>query len=513
MLRQTLLVSIALAVVAPLTGVAREPEGVVESAPNVAELRAEIDRVAAVVSRTRTDLESYRSRATEIAKLAGLLLSIAGFFGYRSIRNAVRSVVERNLESEVTTALQNSLPTILSDTQRRAEDFLLRLAKLLALRAYGAYDEALVEYGWDGHVSSLRNDTPTLRRAIIECLYSSKTHRAKKREAAWLAVTELIQDDNTPETNRLYLRVAVSTHRYPEGLAFLERFRETILADKHSAIRSATLLRRVGRLDEALEIAQRYKDDNELQSIVTVAVLQRDLGRFDEVHDALLPAVNHLISDPSAELPEGWHRVVNTFIANSLDRAHPEDAVEPAEFVMRSAAGAIEIFTVGRLILALPDGHPSRAALLDRFREAIPRLMPEKATLRCQAVLHQIEGKPDRAIAVLQDAIDASTLPKGQGMPSDVYFQICGIAEILIDQGRTQEAIDTLMPAAGSSYRGEAKFLLAVAYGRQNESRDCARWLAQAIQEAPKWASHARDHAVLKGIPEVAQELAKIGRV
>lgn len=506
--RGTLLAVLAFWGFAPHSAAAQDPAAPASADPIVERLN-DLD---ARVSRVGDDLEWYRSRALWFGTIGGLVVAVVGFFGYQSIRDGIRRVVERNLEKEISTALEKSLPSVLSDTQAKAEDFLLRLAKLLALRAYGAYDEALMEYGWNGHVSSLRDETSILRRAIIECLYSAKKDRPKKREAAWEAVTELVQDDTSAETNRLYLRLAVNTRRYPDGLAFLERLRDEILSDKESALRAATLLRRVGRLTEALEIATRYKDDDDLESIVTVAVLRRDLGRFDSVHDVLLPAVNRLISDPAAKLPDGWHRLVNTFVANSLDRARPGDAVRPAEFVMRSAPGPVEIFTVGRLILALPSEHPSRAALLDRFREAIPQLLPGEATVRCQAVLHQIDGEPDRAIAVLQAAIDEGTLPQGQGMKPDVYFQRCSMAQVLIAQNRTEGAIDTLMPASGFIYGGEAKFLLAVAYAKQGESRDAARWLAQAVQESPKWAGHARDNDVLKAVPEVAQELAKAGR-
>ena len=462
---------------------------------------------------TAAELKQLRSSLARIGGLGAIVLALASFFGYQTVRGSIRRVVERNLQSAVAEALASRLPSILADTQRRAEDFLLKLAKLLALRAQGAYDEALSEYGWDGNVASLRNETPSIRRAIIECLYSARIDRPTTRASAWEAITELIQDDESPETNRLYLRIAVNTRRYREGLTFLDRTQDQIRADKQSSLRAATLLRRVGRLDEALEFTERYETDDDFESIVTVAVLKRDLGRFDNVHDTLLPAVRRLISQPSGQLPDGWHRVVNTFIANALDRGHPEDAVQSAEFVMRSSPGPVEVFTVGRVILSLAAENPNRSSLLERFRDVVPRLMPGEATVRCEALLLEIDGKREEAVELLRESVKQGTRPQGEGMNPDVYFQRCGMARVLIDLGRPADAIDALMPAASFNYGGEAKFQLAVAYAHQGEARDAARWLNQAVTESPKWAAHARDHDRLRTIPEVAEELARLGRL
>jgi len=482
------------------------------AAGQLADLRSELKRVAEAADKANLDLERYRRFAAWGASIGTALLVVGSFFGYQALRDAVRRGVERNLERAVSKALASSLPDILADTQQRAEDFLLRLAKLLALRSHGSYDEALLEYGWDGNVASLRQETPILRRAIIECLYSARRNRREDRDTAWEAITELTQDDTSPETNRLYLRIAFNTRRYNEGLAFIERLDEVIRADQASALRAATLLRRVGQLTRALELAELYKDDKDLGSIVTVAALLRDLGRFDHVHDLLVPAVNRLASDPASVLPDGWHRIVNTFIANSLDRGRAEDAIRSAEFVMRSSPGPVEIFTVGRLIMALPPLHPARAGLLQRFRDAIPQLMPGEATIRCRALLLQMDGAPQEALNLLNEAIRDGARPHGQGMSPDVYFQRCNVAQILIEIGRYGEAIDALMPAAGLTLGGEAKFLLAVAYASQEEGKDSVRWLTQAVHEAPKWAVHARDHDRLKNVPEVTEELARMGR-
>lgn len=472
-------------------------------------VREQLDEVLRLSRETSAALSRYRGWALWGLGIGGPLFALLGFFGYAQLRDWFRGYVERRLSGAMSIAVKDALPGVLADTQARAEQYLLRLAKLLALRSNSAFDEALAEFGWDGRVSSLRGETTLTRRAVIECLYGAKKNRGSLRDAAWEAITELLQDDTSAETARLYLKLCISLRRFPDGLAFIERARELVIADQESALRAATILRRSGRLTEALQLAEKFAGHDDPGVAVTVAVLQRDLGKFDEVHDVLLPQVNKLISSPSVDLPDGWHRVLNTFIANCLDRAHPEDAIGSAEFVMRSAPGPVETFTVGRLILALSHTDDKRNELLPRFRDAVVRQMPGEATTRCHVILAQLEGRIGDAIELLRKSIVEHTGPHGEPMKPDVYFQRCNLAGLLIDKGDTAEAIDLLMPAVGASHGGEAKYLLALAYGKQGEGRDAARWVRQAVDESPKWAEHARDNDVLKRMHEVADELAR----
>lgn len=175
---------------------------------------------------------------------------------------------------------------------------------------------------------------------------------------------------------------------------------------------------------------------------------------------------------------------------------------------MRSAPGAVEVFTVGRLVKALPATNPKRTELYGKFRDSLGQLMPGEATLRCRVLLHQMEGEPDKAEELLRKSIDEAPRTPAGSVASDVYFQRCTLGAFLIDLDRLDDAIDILMPAVSSRYGGEAKFHLAIAYGKKRQGRDAARWLREAIDELPKWAAHARDHSILRNISEVADVLA-----
>lgn len=436
-------------------------------------------------------------------------LFLLGFFGFTYLRQRIRSAVDSRLDKEISRAVKEELPALLEQFSSRAEEHLLRFARLLALRSSRHFDEALEEFNWDGRVSRLREQSPAVRRAVIDCLWGGRMNREQNRPHAWEAVTELVQDDATPESLALFLRLAISHRRYQDGINLIERHRNTILQHSDTALRAATLFRANGNLTEAIEISRTHAKSDDLRALVTINSIRRDLGNFDEVHDALRPAVERLVQSPSTTPPEGWHRLLNTYLANCLDRDRPDDAITAAEYIMRSAPGPVEVFTVGRLVFSLPEDQDKRSELLDSFRSAVPKLHPsDEAALRCQVLLYRIQKNVPAAIALLKDAIartDDSNDPKSQ---LDAYFHRSSLGEIHIDQLDFSSAIDILVPASQFSFGGEAKFNLALAYAGASELDDSARWLREALREAPKWAARARDHPIFARSPEIAGVLA-----
>lgn len=458
------------------------------------------------------ELDLYRLWVQWGSGIIAFAFAVASFFGWQAIRDLIKRVVERNLDAQLNATLAQMLPAKLADAQSKAEKYLLRFAQLQTLHGIRHFDEALKAYGWDGSIANLRGESPSIRRLIIECLHSSKEDRKVNRQHAWEALGELANDDAGIETRRLYLRISYASRRIREGVAFVDKCIADLRGDRESALRASTLLRKANRQEEALALVEGVYDANDLECVVHSAVLKRDLGNFDGAHDVLMPSVTTLVSDPKTRLPEGWHRLLNTYVANCLDRGRPQDGVTSAEFVFRSSPGAVEVFTVGRLLRELPVSNPARAQLLERFSAAIDGLAPGEAKLRCEVLRHQLNGRVDQAERMLRQSIQPDQQIGRSAMDNDLYFQHCTLGEFYIDQKRPDDAIDVLMPAAGATFGGEAKFYLAVAYALKGEYRDSARWLTQALQELPKWAAHARDHSSLRGVAEVAEVLASYTR-
>lgn len=456
-------------------------------------------------------IERRLDRWALAAAIVPVVLAFAGFFGYTTLRRWAKSGVESALNSLAKTEVDAQLPLVMNSALEKAEKQILRLAKLLALRANKSFDEALEEFGWSGRVTEIRAESPIFRRALIDCLYNAKTNQKKNREDAWTAVNELLADDPTLDTIRLALKICVSGRRFDEGSTLLAKHRSTIEADKDAALYAATLLRRQGLIKDALTLAERFKEAGDFQSIVTISALKRELGLFAEAHDTLFPAVQRVISYTGDYQQPASFRVLNTYIANCLDRNRPQDAVRSAYYILRSSSyGGVELFTVGRLIQRLPEHDPERAELLDTFRHAIPKLMENEARFKCEVTLAEIEGRlPDAISALLRVLAEVEQGQDAKRMRMDAYFYRSHLAQIYLRQGDTRQAIDIVISATQAEYGGEAKYYLAAAYAVEGRGDDAVRWLKEAMNESPRWAVYARDDDRFRRELRVAKLLAE----
>ncbi len=230
---------------------------------------ADAQRFAALEHRVLS-LEKEAVSGTEVIAWAGgflaLLSGLAGFIGYPVVKRWVAAKAESMLTSMVKAEVESRLPTVLQSAQQRAEEQILRLAKLLAMRANKAFDEALREVGWTGNVADLRNESPIFRRALIDCLYNATQNRKKTRDEALQAVGELLHEDTSPETVRLALRIYVSGRRFREGQEVLERHKKIIrvrqgLRDVRCDVATAgTTARRGARPRRTVPALRRHPD-------------------------------------------------------------------------------------------------------------------------------------------------------------------------------------------------------------------------------------------------------------
>jgi tetratricopeptide (TPR) repeat protein len=437
------------------------------------------------------------------------VFGVAGFIGLTATRRWVAGRVESKLSSMMKAEVANRLPQALQSVQRMAEEQILRLAKLLAMRANKAFDEVLTEVGWSGNVADLRNESTIFRRAFIDCLFNSKKDKKRTRTAAIQAVGELLADDPSQETVRLALRIYVGERRFQEGVELLERHRAMIESDKDSAMLAATVLRRQRKLADALKLAERFRQGADIQTLVTIASLKREMGDFGDVHDMLLPEVQRLTSYTGEYPPHNWQRLLNSFVACCLDRGHPEDGIKSAYYILRSSPGGVELLTVGRLAQRLPAIHPERSELITRFKKALPDLPDSEARFRCEVHLAVLEGQTGHAKHVLEEAIKRAEAGQPSVVDQENYFNRSQLAQILIDEQKYDEAIATLLPAGRQQFGGEAEYNLALAYAAKGREEDAVLWLGEALKEAPRWAAVARDDPRLRDRRAIATLLAR----
>jgi tetratricopeptide (TPR) repeat protein len=489
--------------------------GFLTVAPVVAFAAAEPNQASATDAQVRAlservDAINARLETLKYASILGsALVTLAGILSYSTLRRWARKGVDRALNRLAQAEVEAQLPKVLESALTKAETQILRLAKLLALRANKAFDEALDEFGWTGRVVEIRKESPIFRRALIDCLYNARNNQKQNREDAWTAVNELLADDQSLDTVCLALKICVSGRRFDDGARILEKYRESIELHRDSAMYAATLLRRQGRLNEALALAERFRTTGDLQTLVTIAALKREQGLFTEAQDVLLPAVQRVISYTGEFPPPAWFRVLNTYIANCIDRNRPGDAVPSAYYLLRGAHGGVELFTVGRLIYRLPSNHPERGELLAAFKASLPRLHDGEARLKCQVTLAEIEGRVSDATRLLRGELDSiESGPDAKRRQMDAYFHRSHLAQVLLGEGDCRQAIDILTSAVQWEYGGEAKYYLALAFAMDNRPDDAVRWLREAIKEVPRWRAVARDEDRLRRHPKVADLLA-----
>lgn len=468
------------------------------------------DADKAELRRLRESIDAIERRTvTGLATLAGGLLVLGlvlKFWGYPAFRVWILSQAEHEIRNAADTALREALPGVLETVQQKAEHEVLRLARLLALKSQGAFDDALRDSGWVESVTALRNEPLTIRRLIIECLRSTRTETKKNRRFAWEAAQELLMDDSTFETVRLYLDLAVTVRNYNDGLRVFELHRERLLADDDCVLKAGTLLRKLGRSKEARDLLQPLAERPLLIAVASIGALDRDLGRFDACHDSLHAHVLGFLSSPPVKYSKGWSHLLNTFIANCADRGFPADGVNAALYLLRAAPGPVEVFTAGRLFSLLPETFKDKPFLIDTFRVAASQLPQSEAQLRSRILLMELDGDPVGAIHLLRDA-----LVDDANKPTDVYFHRCSLGRLLISVGDGRGAVQALLPATSLSGNGEAEYVIALAYAAEQNGYESALWLEQASSRQPRWTALARNDADLKYIPEVAEFLKRHG--
>lgn len=480
------------------------PTPVATSSPLSGQVRGET--IEERLIRLERELDSAKQQlVVSIAMVTGAIL-LFGFFmkiwGYPAVRKWLTATAAEKLKDSAEAAVREVLPGILTTVQKKAEAEVLRLARLLAMKSQGLYDDALLACGWTGSVSSLRDDPPAIRRLVIECLRATRTDPRVNRRLAWEAVQELYRDDKSAETLLLYLDLSITVRRYNEGLSAYEAQRDLVLTNDDCALQAATLLRKLGRLEDARQLLQSLVERNHLNAVASLAALDRDLGRLERCHDLLHARVLDFISSPPARPPRGWNHVLNTYIANCVDRGFPTDAIAAAGYLLRTAPGAVEVFTAGRLACLLPDDAPSRAELVRAFRFATEQLSAGEASLRSRVLLLQLDGDLPGATRALRDAIEEDA-----DKPHEVYFHKCSLGKLLREGGDATGALDELLSACALPGNGEAEYELSLVYAAEGRGRESALFLGRACERLPRWSAVARNEKKLKVVPEVAEFL------
>ena len=479
-------------------------------------LTRQLEEVSDQIQEQAASLEDLRSNLKRFSLLGTLTLTVAGIVGWALIKRRVVGFVDQALEGIASKRLEEAVTGLRRELLDRTESDLIRFARILALVDAGKPEAALTTYGWEGNVAALRQEEGNLRRAVIESLYYAAGRTEKEtndnRESAWRAVQELAEESHEVDDLRLYLRLATKLGRYEEALEVVQRDRGLLARDLETATRGATILRRLGKRREALDVLGELESTENLAVIVTRAALHRDLGNYQEAHSVLLPAVTEVLEAKPSRLEDSESRLINTFVANCLDRGNPEDAVGAAAFaVVRIARPRpIEISTVGRLLLALPAGHGSRKELFADYSRRVQELPEGEVRAQSEVHLMRLEGKDDEAQVYLRRKLEelAAKEEASEVDRRSEYFYRCLLGELLLTRGAVDEAHAILLPAARERQNGEGCYLIAKAELGRGDETAAAHWLSEAIDILPKWKHLANRDSAMRRSSRIAEVLS-----
>lgn len=476
-----------------------------------------------------------------VGGFAFLVLTILGIIGYRTIKTSLEDKADEFFNSkgqEFTKTLKNdftdrfdSLSSFIreraerqvTNSLERAETFFLSYSQAKLMFQQEKYAEALRELGIDKseEEDSIDRDGNVVdqlprpaRRLAIESLCRSRIHKKKLGFVAWESAKKLYQKTRQITDFALVLKLAVFLRRWDEGLEFHEIYGTSHQTDQKQEYEEFlfVLLRKLGHVERAMKLAEKYSDTEDVVFANNIAALYRDVGRFNQAHDLLYPHVARFMRIGSAAaLPKGWHRVFNTFISNCIDRSRPADAVEEAKFVLSLRHDAFHVFSCLRLALNLSGDSRDRSFIIDEVRKLMPSLEPSDATIKIAALLTEIDGDPGGAVEQIDEQIRKAKDGKEKFIIDKFhqYYLACLQGEILIRAGLWKQAIDVLHTPAQEELGGEAKFLLAHAYACDANWAEATRWLSHAADETPKWAEKARDHVELRKVPGVQKLVAQ----
>ena len=130
----------------------------------------------------------------------------------------------------------------------------------------------------------------------------------------------------------------------------------------------------------------------------------------------------------------------------------------------------------------------SRLGEFERVAAALPLLPFNDPVFASQATLVAAEfatatGRADRAVAMIEQALAAATLPEGTTLADVDPVSAARFAEVLVAVGRTEDAVKMLAPTRGDCYpclvaRGEVA-------AAQRDFAGATRWFAEAARQGP----------------------------
>jgi tetratricopeptide (TPR) repeat protein len=236
------------------------------------------------------------------------------------------------------------------------------------------------------------------------------------------------------------------------------------------------------RLEAGLQLVEAWYQSGELEK---ASMVLSQLQKFYPANAAVLYAAYRLHSDLAFQAIDSLalaapdsvqlHRALAEHMVND---GHAQEAIDEYQKALENAPGVAGVhYELGEALLADSHLEPSLAKAQEQFESALA-LNPSDAKSECK--LGKIEIWRSSPTAA------SNHYSRALKLNPEIVCAKLGLAGLLIDEGKTQEALGYLQSAARSEpYNAEVRHRLAVLYRSLGQIQEADRELA-AFQELQK---------------------------
>lgn len=383
-----------------------------------------------------------------------------------------------------------------------------------SLRYAQKYDEALEVAKWSGDPKSYEHFPEHAQRHLITCL--TKAHKVRDNGdhlKAWDWVTALMKRNPSGENVEAMLRTAKELRHASDAVTLYDSVSERLTSNEQTRCEQFLIvILRKSQGNSLLkarlfQLAEKHRHSPDIRTQTTIAAVYRDEGLFEDADSIMRPAIKKLTGLRPTQ--EGWDKLFNTYIANCIDLDKPVEAVPQVKTLLAGFHRPDHVFNCSRVAWRLPESHESREELFRLIRNRFADgLMPEKddGTVKTHALLKQLDGKPEEAEQILQNAIDdMANLGNSAWARDQAYYYRCYLAELQIarnDRASLDRAVDALAEVVKTDRAGEASYLMAKAMIRKGEIEPALQSLEAAAKLKQKWIKRAKRDTDFERVPE-----------
>lgn len=507
---------------------AESPKAVYISEFDAGKLVARIE----LAEKKANDLESHLfdiyGGATALLALTSLLAVAAWRYTKDKITNLLAAEVEKirhQSDSDKKTAINELISEAKSDlgnaVLRMQHDY-LKFAQVLSYVEAKQYDAALRAAEFQQQPTAEHFGLPVeIQIALVKALSRSArlTTNEETEEVAWSWISQLAERHPSKTTLRSLLEVGSRLAREDETIDQFDEKKSHLNDEEISELDPVLLvvLRRARKNrtnqtngNRIIETARKLKDTSDFSTIVNVSAIYRDYGKLDLAESMLLTAMDRARNSPDGYWEESFGRLYSTHIANCIDLGKPQDALDDARVLLSQVKRPDQVFICVRLAWKHKTPNDTKtficSAVESRMRDGY-LASHDDGTWKSRALILDMQGKRNEAISLTEGYLRRlDSGKKEKWKQKQIYFLRCFLAELLSEGSGPEDsgkALKHLEPVLTDDNKGEASYLAAIVCAQLNSNEASIRHLKRSVSAGLRWVAKAKNHHLLKTLPEV----------